>query len=121
MEASIAKGQTVDKVVTIMDLKGVTLANARNPNFTRLFKAMTAIDQDNYPEIMKTVYIVNAPWIFQSIFGLIKGFLDPATQKKIQVLKTKQMTDLIAPVMDLSVIPECVGGTARWVSGSVHK
>jgi len=112
MEASIAKGQTVDKVVTIMDLKGVTLANARNPDFSRLFKAMTAIDQDNYPEIMKTVYIVNAPWIFQSIFGLIKGFLDPATQKKIQVLKTKQMTDLIAPVMDLSVIPKCVGGTA---------
>ena len=36
-------------------------------------------------QVMKSVYIINAPWVFSAIFNLIKGFLDPSTQKKIQV------------------------------------
>lgn len=51
LEASIAHGRTVDKVVTVMDLADVSLTNARNKHFLKLFKAMTAIDQNNYPEV----------------------------------------------------------------------
>jgi hypothetical protein len=159
LESSIAQGQTIDKVVSVIDLTGVTMSNASNKHFIALFKQMSKIDSDNYPEVspphrsantysrrwrfpslqsfrppstpavlcrgasssfapagasrlretwarcrwlgaltavppthlrlfwqvMKSVYIINAPWIFSAIFNLIKGFLDPSTQKKIKV------------------------------------
>ena len=152
LESSIAQGQTIDKVVSVIDLTGVTMSNASNKHFIALFKQMSKIDSDNYPEVsrphhsattpilecirpppsvdapvvrcgappvrpcgceqgtrarckwlgaltavppthlprlsrqvMKSVYIINAPWVFSAIFNLIKGFLDPSTQKKIKV------------------------------------
>uniref|UniRef100_A0A7S0WWE4 CRAL-TRIO domain-containing protein n=1 Tax=Pyramimonas obovata TaxID=1411642 RepID=A0A7S0WWE4_9CHLO len=55
---------------------------------------------------MKAVYIVNAPGYFSSAFKLIKKFLDPRTQKKIQVCKTKTLDT----VLDLNIVPSNVGG-----------
>eukprot|EP00976_Prorocentrum_cordatum_P073198 1180990-Prorocentrum_minimum.AAC.1 len=106
MEASIAKGETMDKVVSIMDVHGIGFRQFTNSDFLAMFKAMSAIDSNNYPEIMKAVYIVNAPGYFSSAFKLIKKFLDARTQKKIQVCKAKTLES----VLDMNIVPKNVGG-----------
>ena len=41
----------MDKVVSVIDLTGVTMSNASNKHFIALFKQMSKIDSDNYPEV----------------------------------------------------------------------
>lgn len=41
--------------------------------------------QDNYPEMLGHICIINAPTIFKLIWSFAKGFLDIRTQGKIEV------------------------------------
>lgn len=45
----------------------------------------TKTDQDNYPECMGHLCIINAPGVFRMLWAAIKGMLDPRTQGKIEV------------------------------------
>ncbi len=42
-------------------------------------------DQDNYPEMLGHICIINAPGIFRMLWNVVKGMLDPRTQSKIEV------------------------------------
>lgn len=44
------------------------------------------ISQDNYPEIMGQMMIVNAPMLFTGVWSIVKGWLDERTRAKIQIL-----------------------------------
>jgi hypothetical protein len=44
--------------------------------------------QGNYPECLGKLFIVNAPWIFSTAWGFIKGFLDV----RVQVIELTTMT-----------------------------
>eukprot|EP00238_Polyblepharides_amylifera_P006144 CAMPEP_0196576148 /NCGR_PEP_ID=MMETSP1081-20130531/5483_1 /TAXON_ID=36882 /ORGANISM="Pyramimonas amylifera, Strain CCMP720" /LENGTH=423 /DNA_ID=CAMNT_0041894679 /DNA_START=251 /DNA_END=1522 /DNA_ORIENTATION=+ len=110
LEASIMKDETIDKVNTVMDVTGLSITRFTNSKFVTLFKKLSKIDQDNYPEIMKTVYIVNAPTVFNFVFGIISAFLDENTRKKIQVLGPRDAAQVIATQMSLDIIPECAFG-----------
>jgi hypothetical protein len=65
------------------------------------------------------MYIVNVPWIFDKIWGLIKPFLDKKTRQKIHILGR----DLAPLVADLG--PECLpveyGGTCRCAGGCMNE
>lgn len=41
-----------------------------------MFKGISSIDQDNYPETMGATYVVNAPWIFSVVW---KARIEPNT------------------------------------------
>lgn len=34
---------------------------------------------EHHPEILEHVYIINAPWIFEAFFHVIKSVIDPFT------------------------------------------
>lgn len=51
----------------------------------RLLGLITRYDQDNYPEMLGHVCVINAPYIFQVIWKVVKTMLDPRTQHKIEV------------------------------------
>ena len=48
-----------------------------------LTKFIAACAQDYYPESLHKCYVVNAPWIFNSVWRIIKGWLDPVVQAKV--------------------------------------
>jgi len=51
-----------------------------------LLKIAAGVSQDNYPEILGNMYIVNAPMMFRVVWSIVKGFLDAKTQAKIQII-----------------------------------
>lgn len=51
----------------------------------RLMSTLTKYDQDNYPEMLGRICIINAPFVFKAIWGLVKPLLNPRTLSKIQV------------------------------------
>lgn len=51
----------------------------------RLLGVITKYDQDNYPEMLGHICVINAPWVFRTIWSVVKGMLDARTQTKIEV------------------------------------
>jgi hypothetical protein len=65
-----------------------------------------------------TIYLVNAPGIFSSLFAMIKGFLDEVTQSKIKVFGTskadkERFEASLKMYMDEALIPREYGGTSE--------
>ncbi|KAK7445188.1 cytosolic factor, phosphatidylinositol/phosphatidylcholine transfer protein [Stygiomarasmius scandens] len=82
--ASAAVGHPVETSCTILDLAGVSLSN-----FVKVrdyVNQATQIGQERYPEVMGKFYIVNAPWVFSTVWSVIKGWLDPVTIAKVKIL-----------------------------------
>ncbi|UPR02282.1 CRAL/TRIO domain-containing protein [Chloropicon primus] len=109
---SEASGKLIETSLTIMDVKGISL-KILTKETQRIMKCVTGFVQDNYPEMMGNMIIINAPYIFKVIFNMIKPMLSPRTQSKITVLGTRYMDQLLEYV-DPSCIPENIGGTSKY-------
>jgi hypothetical protein len=57
----------------------------------RLMGLVTKYDQDNYPEMLGHICIINAPGVFRMLWNVVKGMIDPRTQSKIEV---RQVTEV---------------------------
>lgn len=67
-------------------MEGVSYSTMMNKNIRHNLKVITQITNNNYPEIMKKLYIINAPSSFKFLWSIIKKFIDKNTVKKIEVL-----------------------------------
>jgi hypothetical protein len=101
-------GHPVETFCTLMDLNGVGLTS-----FYRVkdyVAKATQIGQDRYPETMGRFYIINAPWGFSTVWGIIKPWLDPVTVSKIDVLGSGYKTKLLEQI-PAENLPKEYGGT----------
>lgn len=62
----------------------------------------------NYPESLGSVLIHKAPWVFSSIWSIIKGWLDPVVAAKIHFTKNRE--DLEAFIPPSQIMKELEGG-----------
>ena len=46
-------------------------------------KAVVSIASDNYPEMMARSFMVNAPWVFNTLWFVLKGLLAERTVDKV--------------------------------------
>eukprot|EP00041_Stephanoeca_diplocostata_P011612 m.192048 g.192048 ORF g.192048 m.192048 type:complete len:108 (-) comp18606_c0_seq4:676-999(-) len=74
----------VEKQIIICDLKGLSMwpHNAA----MKVFRETIRIDQAYYPERLKVLYMINAPWIFRPIWAMVRPWLDPVTKDKFHIL-----------------------------------
>ncbi|KAJ5482940.1 CRAL-TRIO domain-containing protein [Penicillium diatomitis] len=97
----------VETATIIFDMTGFTLANM---DYTPV-KFMIKCFEANYPESLGSVLIHKAPWIFSSIWSVIKGWLDPVVAAKIHFTKNRQdLEEFIAP----SQIMKELDGDENW-------
>lgn len=83
----------VAQTLTILDLKDVKLGNASKAyNFV---KPASAMAQDNYPEILGNMFIVNAPFLFTGIWAIVKVWIDDKTKEKIKILGGSYKKELL--------------------------
>lgn len=84
-EATRRAGRPLHKTCNILDMDGM------GPGWffgkaIELVKRSSAVDQDNYPEMLGVAYLVNAPGVFVLVWNIISKFLDPATRAKVRFL-----------------------------------
>jgi hypothetical protein len=100
-------GYLLETSCSILDLKGVGIAKATS--VYSYLQAMSNISQNYYPERLGKMYIINAPWGFSTVFGVVKRFLDPVTVNKIHVLGSGYEKELLAQV-PAENLPKQFGG-----------
>jgi len=111
---SKAVGHPVETSCTILDLKDVSLSN-----FYRVkdyVMQASNIGQNRYPECMGKFYIINAPWAFSAVWGIIRPWLDEVTVSKIDILGSDYKTKLMAQIPAES-LPKDLGGTCECPGG----
>ncbi|PSK35121.1 hypothetical protein C7M61_004783 [Candidozyma pseudohaemuli] len=87
----------------LFDLTGISLKNIDLAAVKFLAKAFEA----NYPESLTAIWIHNAPWVFFTVWKLIRGWLDPVVASKVHF--TNSVEDL-EKFVDRKNIPDFVGG-----------
>ena len=78
---SAMAGKQVAQTLTIIDMTGFGMGKLTA--LKGLLQKGSGIMQDNYPETLGNMYIINAPFIFTAAWAIVKNFVDEKTQKKI--------------------------------------
>ncbi|KAI0542483.1 CRAL-TRIO domain-containing protein [Xylaria digitata] len=97
----------VDTGCVVFDLTGFSLANM---DYTPV-KFMIRCFEANYPESLGVVLVHKAPWVFQGIWRIIRGWLDPVVASKVHF--TNNVKDL-EEFIDRDKIPDEMDGTSGW-------
>ncbi|EJU05991.1 hypothetical protein DACRYDRAFT_19327 [Dacryopinax primogenitus] len=111
---STVVGHRVETSCTILDLQNVGIAQFYQVK-DHIAQA-TRIGQDRYPECMGKFYIINAPWIFSTVWMVIKPWLDEVTVNKISILGYNYKDTLLQQIpaenlpADLGGLCQCPGG-----------
>jgi len=97
----------VDTACVVFDMTGFSMANMDYGPVKFMIKCFEA----NYPESLGVVLVHKAPWVFQGIWKIIKGWLDPVVAGKVQF--TNNVEDLEAFIQKNQIITE-LGGEEDW-------
>lgn len=74
-------------------------------------KFMIKCFEANYPESLGTVLVYRAPWVFNAVWAVLKGWLDPVVAGKVHFVKNVQDFSTFVPK---SQIPTELGGDEKW-------
>ncbi|PWI72047.1 Sec14 cytosolic factor [Purpureocillium lilacinum] len=117
-------GKLLETCCTIMDLKGVTLTKV--PSVYSYVRQASVISQNYYPERLGKLYLINAPWGFSTVWSVVKGWLDPVTVAKINILGSGYQSELLKQVpaenlpKEFGGACECEGGCENSDAGPWH-
>eukprot|EP00301_Raphidiophrys_heterophryoidea_P003550 c11597_g1_i4.p2 GENE.c11597_g1_i4~~c11597_g1_i4.p2 ORF type:complete len:238 (-),score=70.30 c11597_g1_i4:364-1077(-) len=75
---------------------------------------MTAVLEANFPERVRKVYIVHAPWMFDKVWAIVRPMLTEGTRRKIEVVPSKDVVRVLSTVIDIEYIPDFLGGKHPW-------
>lgn len=96
--------------VVVLDLKHMGIRHLKS-NVISYTRTVSHIFHDNYSDMVKKLYIINAPWIFNKAYKAVESFLSKETREKIHVLSS------LEEVVDIDQIPFALGGTSPAVVG----
>ncbi|GAA5889097.1 hypothetical protein JCM8208_007769 [Rhodotorula glutinis] len=101
---------------TIVDVSNVSLLRfwALKGHMQRASVLATA----RYAETLGAIYLVGAPSFFSTVWGWVKGWFDPGTVDKINILAPSTQTQDLAARIPLDSIPRKYGGTLDWAYGA---
>lgn len=93
----------------VMDLYGLNSKHL-NRRLLRTFGKTCRIGADHYPEIVKRILVVRAPWIFPLIWSIVQHFLDKGTREKVVVVSEQETTRAILQHVPAANTPMALGG-----------
>jgi hypothetical protein len=105
---SKAAGKVIEQSVNIIDVEGTGMG-ILSGRVKKLVKLAADIGQNNYPESLGTMWIINSSTFFKMCWAIIKGFIDEKTRNKIHVEK-KDYVKKILDVIDAESLPTFLGG-----------
>lgn len=96
----------VYRTCIVFDLGGFALKNMDY----KFMKFMIHILQNYYPDTLGVALVLNSPWLFSGCWAILKRWIDPVSQKKVNFISYQQMGDFI----DIDIIPKSFEGNDDW-------
>ncbi|EPQ67604.1 Bgt-4258 [Blumeria graminis f. sp. tritici] len=97
----------VDTASVLFDMTGFSMANMDYAPVKFMIKCFEA----NYPECLGVIIVHKAPWVFQGIWKIIRGWLDPVVASKVHFTNSvEEMEEFV----DRSKIIKEIGGDEDW-------
>ena len=105
----------------ILDLDHLTLGQLTQKALA-IIKEQSAIDSLCFPETMNKMYIVNGPRFFGATWKLIRGWLDPRTANKVEVISDrKKKKEKLRTLVDVNQLPSDYGGEGPDTEETIKK
>lgn len=97
----------------VMDLGGLGMAQVTQRALA-IIKEQSKIDSLCFPETLERMVIVNAPRFFTATWKLIKGWLDPRTSSKVELISSRSTWEKrLRELVDEDQLPKDYGGKAE--------
>ncbi|XP_005186220.1 SEC14-like protein 2 [Musca domestica] len=111
-EQSKTHGVKARQVVVIFDVADFNMTQYAWRPAVELVMAMIKEYEQNYPEILKMCYIINAPKVFYFAFNFVKKLLDEYTMSKISISKygSDKWKEAAFSHIDPDIMPKSFGG-----------
>ncbi|KAI7859357.1 CRAL-TRIO domain-containing protein [Circinella umbellata] len=107
-DCSKKAGKHINRETVIFDCTGMGWHQFHMPALYYI-KAISDTDQKYYPETLNKLYLVNAPSAFVMVWKVVKGWLDPGTIDKIQILG-KDYKEVLLKQIPAENLPSFLGG-----------
>lgn len=111
-------GHPAYKHVVIMDLgqESISLRVLKYMKNNLCFKPKGTdeelnIDEWFYPDVMQTMWIINAPFIFKAIWAIAKPFIHPVTRSKFKICGPDYLEKMHKLGLTKASLPKYMGGT----------
>ncbi|XP_074105969.1 SEC14-like protein 2 isoform X2 [Cotesia typhae] len=106
-------GPGAGQVTVIFDMEGFNLRPLMWRPAGEVIITLIQMYEANYPEILKTCFIINAPKVFAFAFSIAKKFMNEYTISKIQIYKADppRWKNAILKVVSKDQLPVHFGGT----------
>lgn len=113
-------GPEAGQVVVIFDMQGFNLRQYLWRPAGEVVITLIQMYEANYPEILKTCYIINAPKVFAFAFSIAKKFMNEYTLSKIQIYKADppKWQSAIFSNVSKDQVPAYFGGTLKDPDGN---
>eukprot|EP00466_Bigelowiella_natans_P009741 jgi/Bigna1/137800/aug1.41_g12508 len=103
----------VETLTMVIDAKDWRLSLFTNES-TKFLYRISKIDSDHFPERLGRLIVVNAPYVLSVAWKVIRGWLDPKTQQKIQIVRgPEEYEPVLKGLIDEAELCEEYGGKAK--------
>ncbi|VVC88847.1 unnamed protein product [Leptidea sinapis] len=109
---ALTHGPAALKVTVIFDLEGFNIRQYAWKPAAEMVFTLLQIYEANYPEILKTCFLINAPKVFSLAFSVVKKFMHEYTISKIKIYGTdpKKYQPHILAIIGKDQLPAHFGG-----------
>jgi len=95
----------------VLDLGELSVSQL-NSRTLNVIKEQAFIDSLCFPETMSKMVIINAPRFFSATWKIIKGWIDPRTANKIEIIASRKVWEKrLRELVDADNLPSDYGGT----------
>ncbi|EGD81393.1 hypothetical protein PTSG_02113 [Salpingoeca rosetta] len=116
-DISKRRGEQRYKYILIVDLKGTGMGILGGKKRGMLQKIF-AVGADNFPESIWKIFVINTPFLFRTVWAMIKPWIHPITQAKINI--HGGVSDAVKKMKEAGIsataIPELMGGSCKPVN-----
>ncbi|ESO98951.1 hypothetical protein LOTGIDRAFT_187193 [Lottia gigantea] len=109
-------GKKVDQLTVIFDMEGVSSKMLWKPGL-QMYMHLVSILEDNYPELLKRMFVVNAPSIFPVLYKICRPLISEDMKLKIHVLGSNY-TETLLKYIDPEELPVFLGGKMKDADGN---
>jgi len=107
--------EKLEGMVIIQDMGGLGWKHMESRIINFLTQEIPS-GEAHYPELLKSLYVVNAPRIFPALYKLLTPFIDEATRSKIHIHGSDLLEELQKDI-PIENIPAFLGGKCKCEKG----